>query len=119
MKNTSSSRPFKNLSELLGRTSLSVEKRYDRLTSSDNKIIHWTPSMVDRFIKALMKITKCEKLKKLKHREFTIKEWKKLSKKIDNIPIMKLQRAWRVTIYPRLFSKEGNLRDMKVKIIQM
>lgn len=119
MAKTNSIHPFKDLSELLDRTSISVEKRYELLTRTDHKINYWTPQMVDKFIKTLMRIAKCEKLSRLKHREFTTKEWKKLSKKFDDIPIRKLQRAWKITIYPRLFSKNVNLRDMKKEIIQM
>lgn len=115
---TQSVSPFKDLSELLHRTRASVERRYDILTSN-NKITHWNLEMVDRFVRALLKITKCEKIKKLKHREFTSKEWKKLSKTLDNISIKKLQRAWKVTIYPRLFSKEVDMKEMKKDIIQM
>ncbi|XP_018567822.1 MATH and LRR domain-containing protein PFE0570w [Anoplophora glabripennis] len=119
LRNTHSGRPFSDLSKLLRRTKTSVERRYNLLTNNDNKVTHWTVEMVDRFVKALMKITKCEKVKKLKHREFTNKEWQKLSKKLDNIPIKKLQRAWKVTIYPRLFSKEVDMREVKEDIINI
>ncbi|KAJ8928115.1 hypothetical protein NQ314_019341 [Rhamnusium bicolor] len=79
----------------------------------------WTLPMVDRLVVNMKNVTKCDKVKHLKHKKLTEREWKKLSKKMDNIPVRKLQRAWNVTIYPRLFAKSVNLKTMKEDIIHI
>ncbi|KAJ8919883.1 hypothetical protein NQ315_006412 [Exocentrus adspersus] len=119
MDTTNSTRPFRDLAELLNRTCLSVEKRYDRLREAYTEKFSVTLPVAEKFINKLMKIAHCGDVNELKDKKFTMKEWRKLSRKMDGVPVIKLQQAWTLKIYPRLFSKETDVRKVKLRLMRI
>ncbi|CAH1991143.1 unnamed protein product [Acanthoscelides obtectus] len=117
LKNTKSTTPYKDLAEIFNRTNLSVQRRYETLTKAKNTgKVEWNVHSMAKFVAKMMRMKKLKSISDLKEVELTTKQWKKLSKKLDYIPIERLRRAWKVTIYPRLFAT-ANTVDVKKDII--
>ncbi|VEN60018.1 unnamed protein product [Callosobruchus maculatus] len=120
IKNTKSNTPFKDLAEMFNRTSSSVQRRYDTIKKAKRTgKVEWNVRSIAKFVAKLMRIKKIKEICDLEEAEVTAKEWKKLSKKMDYIPIERLRRAWKITIYPRLFAQSVDLVQMKKDIITM
>nr|CAI5846490.1 unnamed protein product [Callosobruchus analis] len=118
LKTTQSKTPFTDLAEMLNRTNSSVQRRYDTLTKAKNTgKVQWNVHSIAKFVAKLMRIKKTKEIGDLKDAEITTKEWKKLSKRLDYIPIERLQRAWNMTIYPRIFVESVDIIQMKTDII--
>ncbi|XP_023028164.2 uncharacterized protein isoform X1 [Leptinotarsa decemlineata] len=116
METTSSKKPFVDLGRILNRPSNSVERHYLRIC--EQKKIFWTPSKAEQLINCMLKVAKLESPYQLENQKLTAKQWKKVSKKMEGIPVIKLQRAWNITIYPRLFA-DGDLAMAKRLVIDI
>lgn len=120
MATSKSKTRIKDLTEILNRDNLSLDKRYRCLKQSlafTNGIIKWDINLVDKFVNCMLKVCKLKDIKSLENFNFTTKQWYKFSRRME-IPILKLQKAWKTNIHPRLFSpKSVDTTKMKVSII--
>jgi len=112
------------IAQHLQRTFSSVEKRIQKLKETHTRKIRWRrEENLATFIKYMLKVTRIsqEEIEKLKNRSISSKEWKKVSKKLDNVPIRILKRAWMEQIHPKLFIEKEcfDLREAKRKLVNM
>ncbi|XP_030753754.1 uncharacterized protein LOC115880619 isoform X2 [Sitophilus oryzae] len=105
----------------LNRPYFSVHSRLQVLKQTHTRKIRWGRQNLAAFIQNLMKITKVRDYRELKNRHITVKEFKKLSKKLDNLPVRILKPAWLGNIHSRLFipGEVCELPLLKCKLIQM
>nr|CAH7723572.1 unnamed protein product [Callosobruchus chinensis] len=119
LKNTTSNTPFRELGDMFNRTNVSVQRRYDTLIKAKNTgRVEWNVRSIAKLVSKLMHIKRAKDINDLKEAEITTEEWKILSQKLDYIPVERLRRAWKVTIYPRLFAESADLAQMKKDIIK-
>ena len=108
----------------LQRTFHSVEKRIQKIKDQHTRKIRWRRGdNLAAFVKYMLKITGNgpDDVEKLKNRHISSNEWRKLSKKLDNVPIRILKRAWLEQIHLKLFipKETFDLRDAKIKLVHM
>ncbi|XP_063918117.1 trichohyalin-like [Zophobas morio] len=119
---SSSRTPCADLGALLGRNKDSIEKRARILreeASFGNLDVKWNTDRIQEFINHAVKVTQVKKVKHLKKREITTKEWRFLEKKLG-IPVRKLQKGWACRIYPMLFAKaHASTKQVKESLIRL
>ncbi|CAG9816121.1 unnamed protein product [Phaedon cochleariae] len=110
--------PFVNLAKILNRNNTAVLKRYETLTNTKNQSkLTWTADLSGKLIRRMMRIGKCERVEDLENLQLSTEQWNKLSRKMD-MSVKKLRRGWKITVYPRLFSK-ASILEVKNKIFHL
>ncbi|KAK2588769.1 hypothetical protein KPH14_001649 [Odynerus spinipes] len=123
---TNVNKKFSDLAKILNRTRHSVWTHYQRLKKK-HKIkkhdislsqVRWVLPLITRYIKKLLKITKCKDIKELKNAYIPKVVWKKLQKKL-NIDYKILKRFWLLQLHMQLFYPNPiYMNDIKIQLIE-
>lgn len=111
------------LANQLERSNMAIAHRIQALQNTYTRKIKWKGRNAATFIKYMLKVTGTteENLQDLKDRPITAKEWTKLSKKLDGIPVRVLKRVWLLNLHPALFTTcdQLNLGQVRLELINM
>lgn len=123
--NENNYRKFSDLAKILKRTRHSIWIHYQYLKNKNDIKEHdtlsqicWTLPLINRYIKKLLKITKCQNIQELKDAIIPKVIWEKLQTKL-NINYKILKQFWVLQLHMQLFCPRTiYLNDIKIQLIE-